>query len=211
MKLARYGLPGSERPALVDADGNLRDLSAHISDITGTTLGNNSLAALAALDPAALPIVEGEPRLGPCVGAVGKFLCIGLNYSDHAAETGAVVPPGAEYRGGADPGPHPGDRSGHAAAGAAKPDARGQEHRAAARPAAGRLVQGRAAAGPAGSGGDHRSRRHGTRAGGVLPAEHLGAVANHLRAGARRRSSRVTERKINAAEGGDDARSKTDA
>jgi 2,4-diketo-3-deoxy-L-fuconate hydrolase len=93
MKLARYGLPGNERPALLDSDGNLRDLSAHIPDITGATIGSDSLAALAALNPAALPVVEGQPRLGPCIGAVGKFLCIGLNYSDHAAETGAVVPP----------------------------------------------------------------------------------------------------------------------
>jgi 2,4-diketo-3-deoxy-L-fuconate hydrolase len=93
MKLARYGLPGNERPALLDSDGNLRDLSAHIPDITGATIGSDRLAALAALNPAALPVVEGQPRLGPCIGAVGKFLCIGLNYSDHAAETGAVVPP----------------------------------------------------------------------------------------------------------------------
>ena len=78
---------------MVDADGRLRDLSAHVSDICGSTLSPERLAALAALDPASLPVVEGEPRLGPCVGSVGKFLCIGLNYSDHAAETGAIVPP----------------------------------------------------------------------------------------------------------------------
>ena len=93
MKLARYGQPGRERPALLDADGRLRDLNAHVDDICGATLGPDRLAALAALDPASLPLVEGERRLGPCVGSVGKFLCIGLNYSDHAAETGAVVPP----------------------------------------------------------------------------------------------------------------------
>ncbi|HEX8936735.1 MAG TPA: fumarylacetoacetate hydrolase family protein [Sphingomicrobium sp.] len=93
MKLARFGTKGEERPAMVDADGRLRDLSAHVSDICGSTLSPERLAALAALDPASLPVVEGEPRLGPCVGSVGKFLCIGLNYSDHAAETGAVVPP----------------------------------------------------------------------------------------------------------------------
>jgi 2,4-diketo-3-deoxy-L-fuconate hydrolase len=74
-------------------DGRLRDLSAHVDDISGAAIGAEGLAALAALDPASLPLVEGQPRLGPCVGAVGKFLCIGLNYSDHAAETGAVVPP----------------------------------------------------------------------------------------------------------------------
>ena len=86
MKLARYGLQGEERPALVDAGGQLRDLSAHVADISGATLTPTGLAALAVLDPASLPLVEGEPRLGPCVGSVGKFLCIGLNYADHAAE-----------------------------------------------------------------------------------------------------------------------------
>ena len=93
MKLARYGPPGEERPGLVDSEGRLRDLSAHIPDISGAALASGSLAALAVLDAASLPLVEGQPRLGPCVGSVGKFLCIGLNYSDHAAETGAVVPP----------------------------------------------------------------------------------------------------------------------
>lgn len=93
MKLARYGTPGAERPALVDDTGALRDLSAHVPDIGGAALSRETLAKLAALDPASLPLVEGEQRLGPCVGQVGKFLCIGLNYSDHAAETGATVPP----------------------------------------------------------------------------------------------------------------------
>lgn len=93
MKLARYGSPGAEKPALVDADGNLRDLSQLIDDVAGEALSRGSLARLAALDPRSLPLVEGRPRLGPCVGRVGKFLCIGLNYSDHAAETGATVPP----------------------------------------------------------------------------------------------------------------------
>jgi 2-keto-4-pentenoate hydratase/2-oxohepta-3-ene-1,7-dioic acid hydratase in catechol pathway len=93
MKLARYGPTGQERPALVDRDGRLRDLSGHVDDICGNTITPRSLAALAALEPASLPLIQGEPRLGPCVGSVGKFLCIGLNYSDHAAETGAVVPP----------------------------------------------------------------------------------------------------------------------
>jgi len=93
MKLARYGPAGQERPAVVDGDGHLRDLSAHVGDVCGDTITPDSLAELAALEPDSLPLVEGEPRIGPCVGSVGKFLCIGLNYSDHAAETGAVVPP----------------------------------------------------------------------------------------------------------------------
>jgi 2-keto-4-pentenoate hydratase/2-oxohepta-3-ene-1,7-dioic acid hydratase in catechol pathway len=93
MKLARYGPAGQERPALVGEDGRLRDLSGHIDNVCGAMLGAGSLATLAALDSASLPLVEGQPRIGPCVGSVGKFLCIGLNYSDHAAETGAVVPP----------------------------------------------------------------------------------------------------------------------
>ena len=93
MKLARYGPPGQERPALLDNNGRLRDLSAHVEDICGETLGNQSIDRLRVIDPDTLPVVEGDPRIGPCVGGVGKFLCIGLNYSDHAAETGAVVPP----------------------------------------------------------------------------------------------------------------------
>jgi 2,4-diketo-3-deoxy-L-fuconate hydrolase len=93
MKLARYGPPGEERPALVDSNGRLRDLSAHVRDICGEAIGPDGLARLSALDPASLRLVDGEPRLGPCVSSVSKFLCIGLNYSDHAAETGAVVPP----------------------------------------------------------------------------------------------------------------------
>jgi len=93
MKLARYGEPGAERPALVAADGSLRDLSEMVDDVAGEMLSPNALAKLSAIDPESLPRVEGNPRLGPCVGRVGKFLCIGLNYSDHAAETGATVPP----------------------------------------------------------------------------------------------------------------------
>src|SRR5687767_5997773 len=93
MKLVRYGNRGAEKPGLVDADGQLRDLSAHIADVTGTTIGPKILAKLAAVDPSSLPLVDGTPRIGPCVGQVGKFLCIGLNYADHAAETGASVPP----------------------------------------------------------------------------------------------------------------------
>ncbi|WP_171102364.1 fumarylacetoacetate hydrolase family protein [Ruegeria sp. HKCCD7255] len=92
MKLVRYGAEGSEKPALVDAAGQLRDLSAHVSDITGAMLDDQTLGQLRALDPESLPVVEGDPRIGACVGNIGKFLCIGLNYSDHAAETGADIP-----------------------------------------------------------------------------------------------------------------------
>ncbi|MGR3623370.1 fumarylacetoacetate hydrolase family protein [Pseudophaeobacter sp.] len=91
MKLLRFGPKGQEKPGLLDADGILRDLSAHVDDIAGATLGDAALARLAALDPASLPAV-GLDRLGPCVGNVGKFICIGLNYSDHAAEAGLAVP-----------------------------------------------------------------------------------------------------------------------
>ncbi|WP_420860393.1 fumarylacetoacetate hydrolase family protein [Algirhabdus cladophorae] len=92
MKLVRYGDMGAEKPGMIDSDGTLRDLSAHVSDITGDMLSDASLAALGALDPASLPVVAGSPRIGACVGNIGKFLCIGLNYSDHAAETGADIP-----------------------------------------------------------------------------------------------------------------------
>jgi len=92
MKLLRYGEIGSERPGLLDADGTIRDLSAHLTDIAGKALDPASLAALAKLDPQSLPAVSGKPRLGACVAGTGKFICIGLNYSDHAAETGATVP-----------------------------------------------------------------------------------------------------------------------
>lgn len=92
MKLARYGKAGSEKPGMIDGQGKLRDLSAHVEDITGSTLSNASLAALRKLDPAKLPEVKGKPRLGPCVGNIGKFMCIGLNYSDHAAETNLPIP-----------------------------------------------------------------------------------------------------------------------
>ncbi len=92
MKLLRYGEKGQERPALLDKDGQLRDLSAHVSDIAGSTLLPQNLARLQDLDPASLPLVPGTPRLGACVGQVGKFICIGLNYADHAAETGAPIP-----------------------------------------------------------------------------------------------------------------------
>ena len=92
MKLARVGDKGAEKPALVDADGQLRDLSAIISDINGDTLHPDKQAELAAIDPASLPVISGNPRFGACVGNIGKFMCIGLNYSDHAAETGADIP-----------------------------------------------------------------------------------------------------------------------
>ncbi|MDR6235469.1 ureidoglycolate lyase [Pseudomonas oryzihabitans] len=92
MKLLRYGEKGQEKPGLLDEQGILRDLSAHIPDITGATLGAETLASLARLDPASLPRIEGEPRIGPCVGGVGKFICIGLNYADHAAEAGMAIP-----------------------------------------------------------------------------------------------------------------------
>ncbi|MGQ4879951.1 fumarylacetoacetate hydrolase family protein [Billgrantia sp. LNSP4103-1] len=93
MKLLRFGPKGHEKPGLLDADGTIRDLSAHIDDLDGQRLGRASLSRLADLDPARLPEVSADTRLGPCVGRVGKFICIGLNYSDHAAETGAEVPP----------------------------------------------------------------------------------------------------------------------
>lgn len=92
MKLLRYGAPGAEKPGMLDADGVLRDLSAHVDDIAGDVLSDAGLDKLRALDPSSLPAVEGNPRLGPCVGGIGKFMCIGLNYSDHAAETGAAIP-----------------------------------------------------------------------------------------------------------------------
>ena len=92
MKLVRYGADGQEKPGMIDADGTVRDLSAHVDDITGATIGDDSIATLRALDPATLPAVEGNPRMGACVGDIGKFMCIGLNYADHAAETGADIP-----------------------------------------------------------------------------------------------------------------------
>ena len=97
MKLVRYGPSGQERPGLLDGDGLVRDLSGVIPDLAGGALLPDSLARLAATDPASLPLVPGKPqqglRLGPCVGQVGKFICIGLNYADHAAESGLTVPP----------------------------------------------------------------------------------------------------------------------
>src|SRR3954453_1906803 len=92
MKLLRYGAPGTEKPGLLDSTGALRDLSGVVSDISGDTLLPDSIARLRKMDPASLPRVNGTPRIGPCVGRVGKFICIGLNYSDHAAESGMAVP-----------------------------------------------------------------------------------------------------------------------
>ncbi|MBC8719795.1 fumarylacetoacetate hydrolase family protein [Ochrobactrum sp. Marseille-Q0166] len=93
MKFLRYGETGQEKPGLLDADGNIRDLSAHVSDMSGAVLSPEALAKLGSLDVNALPKVEGNPRLGPCVAGTGKFICIGLNYADHAAESGMAVPP----------------------------------------------------------------------------------------------------------------------
>ncbi|MGR3486014.1 MAG: fumarylacetoacetate hydrolase family protein [Paracoccaceae bacterium] len=92
MKLLRHGAKGSEKPGMLAPDGTVRDLSGHVPDIAGDALGDAGLEALRAIDPASLPEVAGGTRLGPCVGGVGKFICIGLNYSDHAAETGAEPP-----------------------------------------------------------------------------------------------------------------------
>lgn len=92
MKLLRYGPQGQEKPGLLDAQGRLRDLSGQVADLAGEALGAESLARLRQLDPNSLPLVDGSPRLGPCVGRVGKFICIGLNYADHAAESGLDVP-----------------------------------------------------------------------------------------------------------------------
>jgi 2-keto-4-pentenoate hydratase/2-oxohepta-3-ene-1,7-dioic acid hydratase in catechol pathway len=97
MKLLRYGPVGQEKPGLLDAQGCVRDLSRVVPDVAGQVLLPAQLAALRALDPMSLPLVPGVPqqdlRLGPCVGQVGKFICIGLNYADHAAEAGMAVPP----------------------------------------------------------------------------------------------------------------------
>lgn len=90
MKLVRYGEPGAEKPGLVDAEGRLRDLSNHVTDLAGENL--TRLGDLRRLDPDSLPLVPDNPRLGPPVGQVGKFICVGLNYADHARETGMAVP-----------------------------------------------------------------------------------------------------------------------
>jgi ureidoglycolate lyase len=92
MKLLRYGLVGAERPGIVDAGGKVRDVSGIVDDIAGETLTNLGLEKLIALDTSKLPVVEEGTRIGPCVGRVGKFICVGLNYADHARESG-VEPP----------------------------------------------------------------------------------------------------------------------
>ncbi len=92
MKLLRYGEKGQEKPAILDREGQIRDLSGQVKDIAAAALSPDGLARIAALDLEQLPLVTGSPRLGPCVGQVGKFLCIGLNYSDHAAESGMAIP-----------------------------------------------------------------------------------------------------------------------
>ncbi|WP_299934952.1 fumarylacetoacetate hydrolase family protein [uncultured Pelagimonas sp.] len=92
MKLLRYGALGAEKPGLMDDSGTLRDLSGVIDDVAGDTLGDASLDKLRRLDASTLPAVDGNPRLGACVGNVGKFICIGLNYADHAAESGLALP-----------------------------------------------------------------------------------------------------------------------
>ena len=97
MKLLRFGAPGAEKPGVLDAEGRVRDLSAHVTDIAGDTLLPERMAELRALDVSTLPVVAGTPqedlRLGPCVGRTGKFICIGLNYADHAEEAGMDIPP----------------------------------------------------------------------------------------------------------------------
>ena len=93
MKLCRVGAPGAETPALLDGEGRLRDLTGIVDDLAGAHLTLDGLDRIRAADPASLPLIDGDPRVGACVGQIGKFMCIGLNYSDHAAETGSKVPP----------------------------------------------------------------------------------------------------------------------
>jgi 2,4-didehydro-3-deoxy-L-rhamnonate hydrolase len=92
MKLVRYGPPGREKPGLIDDEGTLRDLSRKVKDIDGESISPTSLVALRKVNVARLPVVKGRPRLGPCVGSVGKFVAIGLNFVDHAKETGSPIP-----------------------------------------------------------------------------------------------------------------------
>ncbi|MGB8813854.1 MAG: fumarylacetoacetate hydrolase family protein [Paracoccaceae bacterium] len=93
MKLLRHGENGAEKPGILAADGSIRDLSGVVGDIGGATLSDAGLAAIRAVDPMGLPVVAAGTRLGPCVAGTGKFICIGLNYADHAAESGMAVPP----------------------------------------------------------------------------------------------------------------------
>jgi 2-keto-4-pentenoate hydratase/2-oxohepta-3-ene-1,7-dioic acid hydratase in catechol pathway len=92
MKLLRYGIAGQERPGILDAQGNVRELGSVVSDINGKTMTEESLKKIASINIESLPIVESPGRFGPCVNGVGKFICIGLNYADHAAESGVAVP-----------------------------------------------------------------------------------------------------------------------
>ena len=92
MKLVRYGARGAEKPGLIDAQGNIRDLSGVVEDIAGLTLTPEGIAKLKQVDASRLPQVTGSPRLGACVGGVGKFICVGLNYADHAKESGLEPP-----------------------------------------------------------------------------------------------------------------------
>jgi len=93
MKLLRHGPSGAEKPGLLHSDGTIRDLTGLVPDISGAALSDVGITMLRGIDPAGLPVVAPGTRLGPCVAGTGKFICIGLNYSDHAAETGATVPP----------------------------------------------------------------------------------------------------------------------
>jgi 2-keto-4-pentenoate hydratase/2-oxohepta-3-ene-1,7-dioic acid hydratase in catechol pathway len=92
LKLLRYGAHGAEKPGMVDANGIIRDLSGHIKDFAGEGLSDATFSKLRVLDPSSLPLVEASNRIGACVGSVGKFICVGLNYADHAIESGMVLP-----------------------------------------------------------------------------------------------------------------------
>ncbi len=92
MKLMRVGAKGAEKPALLHTDGTYRDLSSVVTDIAGSALTPEGLAKIRAIDPMTLPVLDAGLRIGPCVGSVGKFMCIGLNYADHAAETNSPIP-----------------------------------------------------------------------------------------------------------------------
>ncbi len=92
MKLLRYGPLGQEKPGVIDDDGNIRSLNGIVSDINGSTLSDDNLQRIQAVNLSSLPIVDADIRLGACIGDVGKFLCIGLNYADHAAESGMAIP-----------------------------------------------------------------------------------------------------------------------
>lgn len=92
MKLVRFGRAGREKPGLVDSAGKIRDISEHVPELSGTALSRKALAKLRRVKPEKLPLVRGRPRLGSCVGRVGNFIAVGLNYADHAAETGAAIP-----------------------------------------------------------------------------------------------------------------------